>query len=153
MDRVIITWSLQDWHDASLGASWRNTMTEEAWRSALKPIHVAFRSIPGLEDARRAFPDSMHSFHLGWGQDLAASAIVLLTKFKLFEGRNIDVRLETAFSSFMGWCQSNGKTTSIIEFSKTKFDMGTGKLSKKLVFILTFWNACRNWFPIQEFKS
>ena len=44
--------------------------------------------------------DPMHSFHLGWGMDLAASGIVLLCSLEVFGRGSLNSRLARAFDGF-----------------------------------------------------
>lgn len=115
----------QDWDDPSLDARWRSTVGEEAWDSAFKQGEKPFQMVPGLESSKRLLPDTLHTFHLGWGKDLGSSAVVLLARLKLLEGRSLDAKLETGYMSFCEWCHAHGKTCSTTEFSKLKFDMET----------------------------
>lgn len=57
------------------------------------------------------------------GKDFMASAVVLLAKLKVFQGRSLNARLYVAFKSFMKWCSVKGKNTSIDGFSKRNFKM------------------------------
>ena len=108
-------------------AVWRQTINEHAWVSAFKNVEVPLRKVPGLEHAGRVLPDTMHNFHLGWGQDLAASSICLLARFDLFDtrSRKFDDKLEAAHSSFMTYCHTNKRTTNCDAFSILIFDMDT----------------------------
>ena len=108
-------------------APWRESIGEDAWYSAFKEeCNHPLREVPGLEHAGRIHPDTMHMFHLGWGQDLAASAICLLARFKLFSRvTKFEVRLDAAYDLFMSYCSEHGKTTGCDSFSKLAFDMQT----------------------------
>ena len=118
--------ALQDWHDMGPNAEWRSSVGEFAWLTAFKDCEVPLRSVPGLEHAGRLHPDTMHNFHIGWGQDLAASSICMLARFKMFGNIvKFDVRLESAHKLFLEYCHDFGKTTGCDMFSKMIFDMGS----------------------------
>jgi hypothetical protein len=70
-------------------------------------------------------PDSLHCFHLGWGQDLGASGVVLLAKLGHFNGRYLNDQLADAYGHFSGWVVRNHKTTGIDWWSKLKLDMAS----------------------------
>ena len=116
----------QDWHVLSKDAVWRSTVgnrSETPHKVDLE--HVALLRVPGLTTQRVA-TDPMHTFHLGWGQDLAASGLVLLAKEGCFGQGALDRRLERAYAAFVVYCSANGKTTSCDRFSKQAFDMNLG---------------------------
>ena len=107
-------------------ARWRGTIGPDAWVSAFKPGHVPLCDIPGLGQAFRIAPDTMHCFHLGFGQDLCASSIVILASFGIFKNNgSFDAKLEAGYDSFMDFCHRKGKTTSVDLFCKQKFGMAS----------------------------
>ena len=117
-----------NWSDMGPDADWHQTIGEEAWSTAFKPdCEVPLSGIPGLEHAGRAFPDTMHNFHIGWGQDLAASTICLLVKFRVFNhlscSGKFDDKLAAAHELFMEFCTARTKTSGCDIFSKQAFDM------------------------------
>lgn len=80
--------------------------------------------VPGCNAPEHVQLDFCHCFHLGYGVDMAASAIVLLAKLgKFSQDRALNDRLKVAFEKFSAWCAASHKTTSIIRFSKLDFDM------------------------------
>ena len=111
----------QDWHVFSSEAGWRDTIGRRA-RNPHKADDVPLLRIPGL-CTNTIMPDPLHTFHLGWGKDLAASSIVYLCQIQVFGRGAMNARLERAFENFMGYCHSCGKTTSIDGLSKLDFDM------------------------------
>ena len=113
----------KDWHVLSKKASWRSTIGERM-SSPHKNEAVPLFDIPGLA-TDTITTDPMHSFHLGWGQDLGASGVILLCKLECFGRGALDKRLEIAYEKFVMHCQESGKTTSIDRFSKVAFDMAT----------------------------
>lgn len=107
-------------------ARWRGTIGAAAWAPAFKPGPVPLCQIPGLERACRIEPDTMHVFHLGFGQDLAAGSIVMLAKFDLFKDNgSFDAKLAEGYDRFMEYCHRNGKTTSCDLFATKKFGMAS----------------------------
>ena len=75
-------------------------------------------------------------FHLGYGQDMAASSIILLSLLGHFGNeRKLDNRLIAAYEKFDQWCRANHRTSAIDEFSKQSFGMGSLIL---MVFIYTY---------------
>ena len=123
-----------DWHNLGENASWRGTCGDQRQGSPFKHGHQnPFLRIPGV-NKDSILPDSLHCFHLGWGQDLAASAVVLLCKLGHFHGRCLNSKLATAYAEFMAWVGCNKKTTGIDWWSKLKLDM-VSILSLKLSFL------------------
>ena len=91
----------QDWHVMDSTARWRGTIGAAAWASAFKPGPVPLCQIPGLQCACKIEPDTMHVFHLGFGQDLAAGTIVMLAKFNLFkDAGSFDSKLAEGYFFF-----------------------------------------------------
>lgn len=80
--------------------------------------------VPGLNQRSQILIDYCHAIHLGYGMDLAAGALVLLSKMNHFgSARALDSRLATAFQRFDLWCKTTGRTSSLREFSQRKFGM------------------------------
>ena len=104
-------------------ASWRSTIGQRM-TSPHKTEDIPLFNIPGLA-TNTITTDPMHSFHLGWGQDLAASGVILLCHLECFGRGALDRRLELAYEKFVTYCQESGRTTSIDRFSKAAFDMAT----------------------------
>ena len=104
-------------------ATWRSTVGSRH-ASPHKDEDVPLMRVPGLR-TNNVTTDPMHCFHLGWGQDLAASAVVLLCNLGAFEAGALDKRMEVAYTSFIEFCTANGRTTSCDRFSKQDFDMKT----------------------------
>ena len=109
----------------SVTASWRQG---HAAPSPFKHDAVPYFVLPRGRDARSYLPDTCHTFHIGFGVDMAASMIVQLCKLALFRGtagiRSLDGRLALAFRLYMEWCNSNKRYTSCREWSKKVLDMG-----------------------------
>lgn len=113
-----------DWHRFDANAMWRSTIGHHRRKSPYHRGTNPLLSIPGMCNTT-ILPDSCHCFHLGWGVDLAASGLVLLTKEGIFPGRTLDDNLYEAYSQFMSWCSCNKKTSSITWWSHQKLDMST----------------------------
>ena len=115
-----------DWHNMSQGASWRQTCGVHRNGSPfwIRADQIPLLSIPGM-NKDNILPDSLHCFHLGWGQDLGASGIVLLAKLGYFNGHTLNDKLADAYGIFSGWVTRNHKTTGIDWWSKLKLDMAS----------------------------
>ena len=66
-------------------------------------------------------PDTMHCFNLGFGKDLAGSAVMLLCRLNVFQGRSIGAKLAAAYESFSNWCSRNEHTTFLKKFELKTF--------------------------------
>lgn len=84
------------------------------------------RQIPGCHEPKYILLDYLHIFHLGYGIDAGASSITLLCHLGYFgPGPSLDTKLAEAYRRFDLWCKTKRRTTSIDEFSKQSFGMGT----------------------------
>ena len=125
---VRISWfepTLQEWYNPSDAASWR-LEGEGAlpYKTAEPPSPL--RNLIGNGDPKYILLDYCHVFHLGYGQDLGASAIVVLAKINFFGGdRALDARLAVAYSRYSSWLKRSKKSGSLNEFSKKVFGMGS----------------------------
>ena len=114
-----------NWHDMSAGATWRRTCGDNRNGSPYWPnMRIPLLKIPGIH-RDTILPDSLHCFHLGWGQDLAASGLVLLCKKNFFGGRYLNDQLSRAYEKFTEWTTRKKKTTGIDWWSKLKLDMAS----------------------------
>lgn len=78
-------------------------------------------TIPGCGYRDAVLLDYLHIFHLGYGMDSAASAIVLLAHLGHYgHARSLDARLAVAYDYFDDWCHREGRTSSIDAFSKAR---------------------------------
>ena len=112
---------LQDWYVLSTDAEWRGTIDNRA-ETPHKTDDIPLLRVPGLR-TKLISTDPMHTFHLGWGQDLGASGVVLLAKLDFFGHGSLDTRLNCAYGDFVAYCMAMGKTTSCDGFSRKAFDM------------------------------
>ena len=120
----------------SRDALWRTTVGNRT-TSPHKTGTIGLLHIPGIR-TRTISTDPMHTFHIGWGQDLAASGVILLATVGAFGQGSLDSRLEVAYASFIAFCSAHGKTTSCDRFSKQTFDMKHGlNLDRGSGFMLT----------------
>ena len=85
---------------------------------------TTLRSVVGLDAPHRARCDQMHIFAYGYGKDFAASSVVLCAKMKVWSGRGMGTRMETAFASFRQWCAKTKHSTSLTGFNQKVFKMG-----------------------------
>ena len=117
-------------------AVWRETIRNRAEAPHKTTAgNIPLLQIPGLRTGN-IMTDPMHTFHLGWGQDLGASGVVLLATVGAFGQGGLDTRLGRAYAGFIAYCSHHGKTTSCDRFSKQTFDMKlvhNGKYVYKLV--------------------
>ena len=114
------------------------------------PFHVGartpLRSVPGLHDLQAILLDFVHIWHLGYGQDLAGSVIVLMAKLKHYgRARKLDVCLSEAFELFDAWCAHEGRTTGVDEFSSAAFGMGKAFPGSIKSSFLDFFQGLPNW--------
>ncbi len=111
-----------EWHDPRDSAAW---YVDGPGASPYKPGDVSpFLTLPGCNLPHHAQLDIMHSFHMGYGIDMAASTVVLLCLLNVFgNARALNDKLTTAYQQFSAWCAQNHKPTSITRFSKQDFDM------------------------------
>jgi len=74
---------------------------------------------------KRIKPDLVHTFHIGFGADLAASIVVWLAKLGKFGASNFDERLRTAYGMFQEFCHAEKRYTSCEEWCIKKFGMSS----------------------------
>ena len=64
----------------------------------------------------------MHTYSIGWGKDLVASSVILLTHMGVWgNGRSLQSKLDNAFQRFRSFCRASGKSTSLTHFSLKTF--------------------------------
>lgn len=81
--------------------------------------------IPGCQTPESVLLDYCHIFHLGYGCDIGASSIVLLSWLGHFGEGSFDVKLACAYERFDEWCRANSHTSHISIFSRLAFDMSS----------------------------
>ena len=102
----------EDWYDMSPEAIWRFPASRPG-ESPYKASGCPFEILPGASEPFRIKPDVVHTFHIGFGQDLASSAVVWIAKLGRFgRARKFDDRLCAAFSEYQMWCKEKGRYTS-----------------------------------------
>ena len=80
-------------------AAWRR---ERPGPLPYKHDRVPWFVLPHGSDPRCIYPDTCHTFHIGFGADMVASTIVLLCKLTLFgQARSLDARWLEAYRQFM----------------------------------------------------
>ena len=70
----------------------------------------------------------VHTFHIGFGADMAASLVVWLCKLKWFGGDgfvSFDERLSAAYSHFREFCHTTKRFTACDHWSPKKFSMAS----------------------------
>lgn len=115
--------SLKDWGNPTQSATWRHE-GDGGWPfKDFSPLLL----VPGSHAPSYVLLDYVHIFHLGYGMDACASSIILLCHLGQFGmDRNMDDRLEHAYSVFDAWCKEHStatktRTTSIDGFSMQSF--------------------------------
>lgn len=92
--------------------------------SPFKREGSVFDVVPGANAPSRIYPDVVHSFHIGFGQDLAASCVTWLAHMDQF-GPNprFDAKLRAAYTNFRQYCHDTHRFTACDEWSMKKFGM------------------------------
>ncbi|CAK9002404.1 unnamed protein product [Durusdinium trenchii] len=84
--------------------------------------YLPLSNIPGGTEPSRIQTDPTHTYHIGYGKDENASALMVLVKIGHFGQRGtVDAKLERAFERYATWCKTNRKHTSISYFNKLQF--------------------------------
>lgn len=113
-----------------LWQEWENPTSSAAW-CKLGPGAPPFKAgcimtkIPGCQTPESVLLDYCHIFHLGYGCDIGASSIVLLSRLGHFGQGSFDVKLACAYERFDEWCRANSHTSHISIFSRLAFDMSS----------------------------
>ena len=111
------------------GEDWENPREDAQWRddpgpSPFKARTIHLHAVPGLASRFSVLLDFVHIYHLGYGQDIAASSVCLLAELCHYTNdRAFDKRLDFGFQLFDAWCHSESRTSAIDEFSKDAFKM------------------------------
>ncbi|CAL1129176.1 unnamed protein product [Cladocopium goreaui] len=112
------------------GEEWYRFDSDAAWRgpggrpgpSPFKSDGNVFSIVPGCTP-ERIKPDLVHSFHIGFGADLAASIIVWLARLDKFGRLAFDERLRVAYSMFQEYCHEQKRYNSCDEWCLKKMGM------------------------------
>ena len=113
----------QEWYRFDEGAPWKGPGGRPG-PSPFKPEGNVFASVPGCT-AVRIKPDLVHTFHIGFGTDFAASCIVWLAKLNKFGRLAFDEKLRTAYGMFQEFCHLEKRYTSCDEWRVKKFGMAS----------------------------
>ena len=112
-----------DAFDAADVPSWASTVGQsDPWESL--PV---FNRIPfsGSHPATLYRRDAFHTLKYGFVRDFCASSIIYLAQLAYFDfegdARNLDARLQRAYSCFKLYCLAEGKSTSLRKFSRGNF--------------------------------
>ena len=89
--------------------------------SPFKSDGNVFSIVPGCTP-ERIKPDLVHSFHIGFGADLAASIIVWLARLDKFGRLAFDERLRVAYSMFQEYCHEQKRYNSCDEWCLKKWE-------------------------------
>ena len=92
--------------------------------SPFKPEGNVFERVPGCTP-ERIKPDLVHTFHIGFGADLAASMIVWMAKMNKFGRLSFDDKLRVAYSMFQEYCHHTKRYTACDEWCMKKFSMSS----------------------------
>ena len=115
----------QDWHNPKSDARWRLDGPGPLPFKLGMP-NSSVLSVAGTGAPKYVLLDYCHAYHLGYGQDLGASAIVVLALMSYFgTDRALDSRLGNAFVWYSSWLKTSKKTSSLHDFSKKTFGFGS----------------------------
>ena len=120
----------QDWWEIGPDSQVRTFAGEipNPFKQKVSPL----RNIPGCKNPTMIQPDIMHCFNLGFGKDLAGSAVMLLCRLDIFPGNSIGEKLDAAYQDFNSWCKINKRTTFL-----KKFELKTFKITSIQACMLT----------------
>ena len=124
--------SPQDWWRYDSDAPWKLAENRPG-ESPFKPEGNPFAIVPGGDSPNRIRPDVVHTFHIGFGVDLAASFVVWLCKLGKLgsNGRprqSFDDKLSLAYSTFREYCHIHKRFTACDHWTVKKLAMSS-KLS------------------------
>ncbi len=111
--------------------------------SPFKEIGNVFQNVAGCVP-KRIKPDLVHTFHIGFGADLAASCIVWLAKLDVFGRSAFDDKLRIAFSMFQEYCHETKRYTSCDLWCMKKFGMSSNLGGQLCAF---------DFFPLKPFNG
>ncbi|CAL1145148.1 unnamed protein product [Cladocopium goreaui] len=125
--RICHLCSGQDWWRYDSDAPWKLAENRPG-ESPFKPEGNPFAIVPGGDSPNRIRPDMVHTFHIGFGVDLAASFVVWLCKLGKLgsNGRprqSFDDKLSLAYSTFREYCHIHKRFTACDHWSMKKLGM------------------------------
>ena len=130
---------VQEWWRLDDAAPWR---LDRPGPSPFKRIGNPWSGlVPGAESPARIKPDMVHTFHIGFGQDLASSCIVWLAHLGLFGNGPFDEKLRGGYSCFREFCHTEKRYTSCDQWCLKKL-----KMTSTLNCIYIFYFICCNGF-------
>lgn len=116
---------MEEWYRFDVGAAWRGPDARPG-PCPFKPEGNVFDVVPGCV-ATRVKPNVVHTFHIGFGADLASSIIVWLAKLNKFgvERQSFDEKLRTAYGMFQAFCHKEKRYTACDEWCVLKIKMAS----------------------------
>lgn len=129
--------ALKAWYRMDSNAPWRG----DPGRSPFKREGNVFSSVPGGGNVSSIRPDIVHTFHIGFGCDMAASMIVWMARMGVFPtGSNkMDDKLLEAFSRFQAFCHDTNRYNACESWSTKKFGMNSSQGFAQIVFYVGQW--------------
>lgn len=114
--------ALQEWHRFDAGSPWMAAGARPG-PSPFKSEGSVFDVVLGADLPSRIYPDVVHTFHIGFGCDLAASIICWLARLNIFGNGKFDEKLRKAYSDFQAFCHDTNRFTACDEWSTKKLGM------------------------------
>ena len=138
----VVCQPMQEWWRMDDDAPWRSPENRPG-PSPFKDCERPFSLLPAGDDPRNIKPDIVHTFHIGFGVDMAASIVVWLCKLGVFndgQRQALDYKLRCAYSSFREFCHETHRFTACDQWCLKKFGMVTnlGKIWHNFVFVFIF---------------
>ena len=94
--------------------------------SPFKREGSVFDLVPGASSPQRIYPDVVHTFHIGFGCDLAASMVVWLARMNYFGNPGtFDGKLRSAFGNFQEWCSDTNHFSACEEWTYKRLSMNS----------------------------
>ena len=119
-------YAAKDWFNLGSSGSVRTLPADHVIPDPFKARRSPLRDLPSCNGPAWLKPDPAHTYAIaGWGKDLVASTIVLLSHLGVWGDGGIQRKLDEAFSRFRAWCRLHSKNTSMTEFSLKAFKIQT----------------------------
>jgi len=94
--------------------------------SPFKREGSVFDVVHGASSPQRIYQDVVHTFHIGFGCDLAASMVVWLAKMNHFGNPGtFDGKLRSAFGNFQEWCSDTNHFSACDEWTYKRLSMNS----------------------------